>query len=940
MSKKKLVRNSINITYPYGPPHYLNIRDLGGSISAVSDGITGIVGAGVKNAELVDTSNIESATSQLNKTTVKANDMDSLMSEWGSYSPLEHVNWRDLKKNSTGQQLMNTFSGATSGATSGASVGGPVGAIVGGAAGLIGGLFGMFGANRRAKRKARELNKNINIANERALVGLESAAENIDYQNDLNAVANYAAYGGILNNMYSSGGGIHIKKANKGKFTDYCGGKVTSECIARGKKSSSPAIRKRAVFADNARKWNKYDYGGDLDDKKKVKRVDFDTYEPLYDRGFIPANMNQLQDSLINRGYNDPQRLAILASVLHETGGDPTAKNGIYKGMIQWGPDRYPSSDDVGVQIHELIETSNNVKTPNWSDGGGGVPYTKTAKSGFDSFWNSDNAYDATLYYNKGYVRPKEERARINRAKEAEHMSKHLKSLGGSLHTNGSAFSNGVTTIDNGGIHEENPNEGVQIGIDPNGVPNLVEEGEVKFNNYIFSNRIAPSKELLKDNNLPDKYANHSFADIAEKLSKESSERPNDPISKRGLMANMNRLMNSQEETRNDEMVKGNKYKHGGFTTYRNYTDISDDWYDEDYLEFVDRLKTDSEFAKPWINRINSGEFGDIGGNTFDLPNIVRLATDRKKGPVHNAVYAASRSYSNSPKGGGYPIEPIDTKLDLIDPNNKYNFISSAPINTIKESPTIEASLTSGAGRSGTDYKGDRDLSWLRYAPAIGSGINVMTDLLGLTNKPDYSNADLIGDAVNNMQDIQAEPIGNYLTYSPFDRDYYINKLNAQSSATRRALVNQSAGNRATAAANIIASDYNAQGRLGDLARQAEEYNLNQRAQVEGFNRGTNQFNSEMALKAAMANRQNDEIRLRAKMTQAQMRDQVNRISSASRSANLTNFFQNLGNIGIDEYNKRDRDMLLESGIAGTLNSKPKGWSDRRWARYQRNLNR
>lgn len=55
--------------------------------------------------------------------------------------------------------------------------------------------------------------------------------------------------------IFKSGGKIHIKKKNRGKFTEYCGGKVTSECIARGKNSSNPAIRKRATFAANARKW-------------------------------------------------------------------------------------------------------------------------------------------------------------------------------------------------------------------------------------------------------------------------------------------------------------------------------------------------------------------------------------------------------------------------------------------------------------------------------------------------------------------------------------------------------------------------------------------------------------------------------------------------------------------------------------------------------------
>lgn len=55
--------------------------------------------------------------------------------------------------------------------------------------------------------------------------------------------------------IFKSGGKIHIKKKNRGKFTEYCGGKVTNECIARGKRSSNPTIRKRATFAANSRRW-------------------------------------------------------------------------------------------------------------------------------------------------------------------------------------------------------------------------------------------------------------------------------------------------------------------------------------------------------------------------------------------------------------------------------------------------------------------------------------------------------------------------------------------------------------------------------------------------------------------------------------------------------------------------------------------------------------
>lgn len=52
-------------------------------------------------------------------------------------------------------------------------------------------------------------------------------------------------------------GKIEIKSENKGLFTEYCGGKVTDECIEKGRKSRDPVVRKRAVFAENARSWNK-----------------------------------------------------------------------------------------------------------------------------------------------------------------------------------------------------------------------------------------------------------------------------------------------------------------------------------------------------------------------------------------------------------------------------------------------------------------------------------------------------------------------------------------------------------------------------------------------------------------------------------------------------------------------------------------------------------
>lgn len=55
---------------------------------------------------------------------------------------------------------------------------------------------------------------------------------------------------------FKKGSKIHIKESQKGSFTKYCNGKVTNECIQKGKNSSNPKTRKKAVFAQNARKWS------------------------------------------------------------------------------------------------------------------------------------------------------------------------------------------------------------------------------------------------------------------------------------------------------------------------------------------------------------------------------------------------------------------------------------------------------------------------------------------------------------------------------------------------------------------------------------------------------------------------------------------------------------------------------------------------------------
>ena len=43
------------------------------------------------------------------------------------------------------------------------------------------------------------------------------------------------------------------RKGTVGKFTEYCGGRVTQGCIDKAKRSDDPTFVRRAVFAENMR---------------------------------------------------------------------------------------------------------------------------------------------------------------------------------------------------------------------------------------------------------------------------------------------------------------------------------------------------------------------------------------------------------------------------------------------------------------------------------------------------------------------------------------------------------------------------------------------------------------------------------------------------------------------------------------------------------------
>ena len=685
--------------------------------------------------------------------------------------------------------------------------------------------------SNKAKNKYKELKKQQDIARNRAWASYENAAKAAYTQANLNAMANFAAFGGPLDifggyggaaigyelakenlgikalnaankgrltslpnsfessesNTFAEGGKIHIKPSKRGTFTAAAkkhGKSVQSFAsqVLANKEDYSPAMVKKANFARNASKWKHAD-GGPL---KKGK------YEDWYKT--VPADRNDTTSYNLKRAYE-------LAP---------------YDELEAWRTS----------SIKDLEEGKNHLKSVYLNPNTGVYEFMKSKNHPtlhFETDWYNSNDPEA-VKFRKDYD--------LDMSGDYYKYVPKKKAFGGDLLTHGADFANGQIIVGNGGTHEENPIEGVPMGIDSKGVPNLVEQGEVIFNDYVFSNRMFADGSLLESFNLPKSYDGHSFAAIAEKLGDESKERPNDPISKRGLLSSMSRLQQAQETVRQQtqEGQEGVQYAHGG-------------------------------------------KMGRLFDGLGEDDNFLTISPDNWK-------YYGSL-FEPYPEG----TEGVDIKSNDITDSSKKN---SKLIN-------------------------------LRYAPVVGAAIGIGQNLF---SKPDYSSANAVLEAANqvgNYTPIEYTPIGNYLQYKPFDRNYYINKLDAQAGATRRAIMNTTSPSRNAA---LLAADYNAQGRLGDLARQAEEYNLAQRQAVETFNRATNQANAEMGLKAAMANQ---EAALKARSSRLSgvaqamaMRDAVDARRGASMSANLTNLFDSLGNIGIDEYNRRDRDFYI-STMGATL---------------------
>ena len=333
------------------------------------------------------------------------------------------------------------------------------------------GKDGWFG--NKAKKKYRELKKQQDIARDRALTSYENAADAADTQSDLNAMANFAAFGGPLDiwegygsgaigyelakenlgikalnaankgkltslpnlfnselNTFAEGGKIHIKPSKRGTFTAAAkrhGKSVQSFAsqVLANKEDYSPAMVKKANFARNTSKWKHAD-GGPL---KKGK------YEDWYKT--VPADRNDTTSYNLKRAYE-------LAP---------------YDELEAWRTS----------SIKDLEEGKNHLRSVYLNPNTGVYEFMKSKNHPtlhFETDWYKSNDPEA-IKFRREYD--------LDMSGDYYKYVPKKKAFGGELTTKNTTFNNGITYINNGDTHENNAYEGVQIGMDNEGVPNLVE---------------------------------------------------------------------------------------------------------------------------------------------------------------------------------------------------------------------------------------------------------------------------------------------------------------------------------------------------------------------------------------------------------------------------------------------------------------------------------
>lgn len=312
------------------------------------------------------------------------------------------------------------------------------------------------------------------------------------------------------------------------------------------------------------------------------------------------------------------------------------------------------------------------------------------------------------------------------------------------------------------------------------------------------------------------------------------------------------------------------------------------------------------------------------------LQQVVKIGTDGKTGPGHNSYPKIGKRYYVKDANGNrvYKKAPEDLSKYIIGDPTQDGAWTDYEIKGLAEGVTPEVSPSpddTGVQTEETIVNNNQEPlrdypEYLRYAPTVLSGLGVLTDTLGLTNRPDYTLSRGLSNLAGNTRyrPISYTPVGEYLTYKPVDTVKQAIDQRAAHQAVARNLMNISGGNRGTLAAGLLANNYQDVVNSGNALFNANNYNRQQEERVATFNRGTDTTNAQGSLSAQQANQnaymsaQQQRNALYAAALEAREKERA--LSFANRNANLLQFTNNLGEIGRENWAQNRLNWLIRNG--------------------------
>lgn len=440
----------------------------------------------------------------------------------------------------------------------------------------------------------------------------------------------------------------------------------------------------------------------------------------------------------------------------------------------------------------------------------------------------------------------------------------------------GGQFESPISSFNNGGTHEQNANGGIQVGVGNNGLPNTVEEGEVRNNklNYIYSDRIIATPEDLESVFIPKKYAGKSFAEIAKELSKELEDRPNDGPSRKSNEIMLDRLRESQEikkaVMKEDVIMKlAKKHNMSPEELQMVIGEGSNEQQPQGQNQFLTggTLTEDTLIEDEYINPINP-----ISAIINSDGEVITQQQNNSTGNTDNILMGNTQT---SP----YPI--------LLG-NNQNSFKSLSGSNKIKNT------------------QNNRYNELMMNAPILGG---LATLGANLAKGPNYTNVDKI--LATKERKVSPALIRDTMTPDLVNSVYNQNQIQSMAARSRSKLKDSANGNAAIERASIIGSDANMFEALGKSIMIDNATNFERKKAAAEFNRAVNQGNADSINRANATNlesgMQYDQLMANALLQKQKIKDEYD----AAISQNLSGIFQGISDKGRFKYNSNTLSSLF-----------------------------